>query len=192
MGRAVRGANPRSARYSVIFHQTKLAGAWILEPERKSDDRGFFARVWCQNELRAKGLSDRLVQSSISFNSSQGTLRGMHWQEAPHEEIKIVRCTMGAIHDVIIDLRRTSVTYKQHFGIDLTSENRLMLYIPEGFAHGFLTLTDNCEILYQMSEFYVPESQRGLRYNDPAFNINWPQPVRVISDRDRTVADFTG
>src|SRR5207253_5408580 len=156
----------------MIFTETKLSGAYVIAPERHNDERGFFARVWCQHEWAARGLNPRLVQCNVSFNTQCGTLRGMHWQRAPHAEAKLVRCTMGAIYDVIIDLRPYSVTYKQYYGLSFTSEDRTMLYVPEGFAHGFLTLADNTEVFYQMSEFYHPESQTGVRWNDPAFGIH--------------------
>jgi len=172
------------------FTQTKLAGAYVVTLELRADERGFFARVWCTNEFKDNGLNPNLVQSSISFNAKRGTLRGMHWQNAPFAEAKIVRCTMGSIFDVIIDLRENSPTYKEHFGINLTSENRTMLYIPVGFAHGFFTLSDNTELQYQMSEFYHPECQRGLRWNDPAFAITWPETVNIISERDNSYPDF--
>jgi dTDP-4-dehydrorhamnose 3,5-epimerase len=176
----------------MIFSETRLAGAYVIEPERQEDERGFFARVWCQKEYQAKGVNPHLVQCSVSFNKQRGTLRGMHWQQAPHAEAKVVRCTMGAIYDVIIDLRPDSVTFKHYEGLLLTPENRTMLYVPDGFAHGFLTLIDNTEVFYQMSEFYHPESQAGVRWNDPAFGIPWVDDVRVISYRDAHYPDFMG
>lgn len=175
----------------MIFVQTTLKDAFIIEPERIEDERGFFARVWCQREFEAHGLTSRLSQCNISFNPKAGTLRGMHYQADPHAEVKLVRCTMGAIHDVIIDLRPESPTFKQHLGVDLTASNRTMLYIPEGFAHGYLTLQDNTEVSYQVSEFYAPTYGRGVRWNDPAFAIEWPMEVRVITERDRTYPDFS-
>jgi dTDP-4-dehydrorhamnose 3,5-epimerase len=174
----------------MIFTPTQLAGAYIIEPERHEDERGFFARVWCQQEYQAQGVNPRLVQCSVSFNKQRGTLRGMHWQQAPHAEAKVVRCTMGAIYDVIIDLRPDSATFKSYEALLLTPENRTMLYIPEGCAHGFLTLLDNTEVFYQMSEFYHPENQTGVRWNDPAFGIHWIDEVRVISPRDAHYPDF--
>lgn len=173
----------------MIFTETKLKGAFIIEPDRLEDERGFFARTWCQKEFQAHKLNPRLVQCNISFNKRKGTLRGMHFQVAPYEEAKLVRCTMGAIYDVIIDLRPDSSTFKKHIGVILNPENRTMLYIPEGFAHGFLTLEDNTEILYQMSEFFSSEHLRGIRWDDPTFRIDWPIEVRVISDRDRNYPD---
>ena len=175
----------------MIFVETRLKGAFVIEPERLEDERGFFARTWCQREFEAYGLNPRLVQCNISFNKEAGTLRGMHYQAAPYEEAKLVRCTQGAIHDVIIDLRPESPTFKQHTAVVLTAQNRKMLYVPEGFAHGFLTLEDHTEVFYQMSEFYAPEYARGVRWNDPVFNIQWPTAVQVISDRDRNYSDFT-
>ena len=147
----------------MIFNETKLKGAFVIEPERLEDERGFFARTWCQREFEAHGLNPRLVQCSISFNKKKGTLRGMHYQVAPYEEARLVRCTMGAIYDVVLDLRPASSTCKQWVAVELTSENRRMLYIPGGLAHGFQTLKDNTEVFYQMSEFYQPEYVRGVR-----------------------------
>ena len=174
----------------MIFIETELKGAYIIEPERLGDGRGFFARSFCKNEFKDYGLKDNLVQCNISFNKAKGTMRGMHLQVPPKEEAKLVRCTMGAICDVIVDLRKNSPTYKMHVGVTLTSDNRKMLYVPEGFAHGFVTLEDNTEVFYQMSEFYAPECAIGYRWNDPAFCIEWPQDVNVISDRDRDYPDF--
>ena len=176
----------------MIFHKTILNGAHIIDPERMADERGFFARTWCRRELEAHGLNPKLAQCNISFNKKKGTLRGMHHQDPPYQEAKIVRCTMGAIHDVIIDLRPKSSTFMQHFGVLLTAENRKMLYIPEGFSHGFLTLEDDTEVFYQMSEFYTPEYARGIRWNDPGIGIKWPAEVMIISERDRNYPDFLG
>lgn len=176
----------------MIFTETGLAGAYVIEPQRHEDERGFFARVWCQKEYQARGVNPRLVQCSVSFNKQRGTLRGMHWQQAPHAEAKVVRCTMGAVYDVVIDLRPASATFKHYAALLLTPENRTMLYVPEGFAHGFLTLMDNTEVFYQMSEFYHPERQAGVRWNDPAFGIHWIDDVRVISHRDAHYPDFIG
>jgi dTDP-4-dehydrorhamnose 3,5-epimerase len=174
------------------FIETKLKGAFIIEIQRLEDERGFFARSWCQREAEAFGLRPQWLQCDISFNKAKGTLRGMHYQSAPCEETKLVRCTRGAIYDVMIDLRPDSPTFKQSVGIDLSAENRRMLYIPEGFAHGFLTLEDNTEVFYQMSEFYAPQSGKGVRWNDPAFGIQWPIGVRSITERDRNYPDFLG
>ncbi len=175
----------------MIFNETKLKGAFVIEPEKLDDKRGFFARTWCVREFEEHGLNPNLVQCNISFNKKRGTLRGMHYQMAPHEEAKLVRCTMGSIYDVIIDLRSVSPTYKQWFHVDLSADNRKMLYIPKGFFHGFLTLQDNTEVFYQMSEFYAPECAIGVRWNDPSFEMDWPSDVLVISEKDRTYPDFT-
>ena len=175
----------------MIFTETKLMGAYIIDIEKLEDERGFFARSWCKQEFEAYGLNPQLVQCDISFNMRKGTLRGMHYQVKPFEEAKLIRCTRGSIHDVIIDIRPDSSTFRKYVGMSLTPGNMKMLYVPEGFAHGFLTLEDNTEVFYQMSEFYAPEYARGLRWNDPAFGIEWPSDVRVISERDRSYPDFT-
>lgn len=164
--------------------ETRLKGVFIIEPERLEDGRGFFARTFCEREFAVHGLNVRFVQCNISFNKKKGTLRGMHYQVAPHKEAKLVRCTMGAIYDVTIDLRPDSPTFKQWVAVELTAENRRMLYIPEGLAHGFQTLEDNTEVFYQMSEFYHPESARGVHWDDPAFGIQWLLPVTVIAEKD--------
>ena len=174
----------------MIFKETRLNGAYIIEIEPLEDERGFFARSFCQKEFEEHGLNPRVMQCNISFNKKKGTLRGMHYQIAPYQEAKLVCCTKGAIYDVIIDLRKDSPTLKQWIAVELTATNRRMLYIPEGFAHGFQTLEDNTEVFYQMSEFYHPESAKGVRWNDPAFGIVWPDDIRVISDRDRQYQDF--
>ena len=174
------------------FTETALPGAYIVEPERHEDARGFFARTWCQREAVVYGLNPRLVQCSISFNLRKGTLRGLHYQAAPDEEAKLIRCTMGSIYDVIVDLRRDSPTFRGHFGVVLSAKNHRMLYVPEGFAHGFQTLKDRTEVFYQMSEFYAPHSARGVRWDDPAFGIAWPPGDRIINDRDRTYPNFVG
>ncbi len=176
----------------MIFTETGLEGAFIVDIERREDERGFFARSWCAEEFGARGLNPRVVQCSVSFNARKGTLRGMHYQAKPYEEAKLVRCTMGSLCDVIVDLRPDSRTYAGHLTAVLTAENRRMLYVPEGFAHGFITLDDETEVLYQISEAYAPGAQRGFRWNDPAFGIAWPAEVRVISDRDRSYPDFRG
>ena len=174
----------------MLFTETKLRGAWIIDLERLEDERGFFARSWCRREFEKHGLNPQLVQCNISFNSHKGTMRGMHYQVKPYEEAKLIRCTTGSIYDVIVDIRPHSPSYKQYLGIALTPENHKMLYVPEGFAHGFLTLEDNTEVFYQMSEFYAPDHARGFRWNDPVFGIEWPANVQVISDRDRDYPDF--
>lgn len=174
----------------MIFHKTIVEGVFEIEVEANADDRGLFARTWCSEEFARQGLKPELVQCSVSFNHKRGTLRGLHYQAQPHAETKLVRCTSGAIYDVAVDLRPGSTTYKKWFGVELSAANRKSLYIPEGCAHGFLTLEDNCEIFYQMSEFYHPDLSRGLRWNDPAFAVYWPSDVEVISERDRTYPDF--
>ena len=172
------------------FTETQIRGAVVLDLTALSDERGFFARSWCQREFEAHGLNPRLVQCSLSFNRCKGTLRGLHFQALPSEEAKLVRCTRGAIYDVVLDLRLASPTFLQHFELILSAENRRGLYVPEGCAHGFQTLLDDTEVFYQMSEFYDPAAARGVRWDDPAFGIRWPHPVAVISERDRTYPDF--
>jgi dTDP-4-dehydrorhamnose 3,5-epimerase len=174
----------------MIFLETELKGAFIIETEKLVDERGFFARSFCVREFEQHGLTPRFVQCNISFNHAKGTLRGMHYQREPFGETKLVRCTRGAIYDVIIDLRIDSPTFKAYFGIRLDEDNRRMLYIPKGVAHGFLTLEDNSEIFYQMSEFYSPQHAAGFRWNDASFGIQWPSKVAVISERDRAYPDF--
>jgi dTDP-4-dehydrorhamnose 3,5-epimerase len=174
----------------MIFTETKLQGAFIIDIDRIEDERGFFARTWCQREFEAHGLCIRLVQCNISFNKHKGTLRGMHYQAAPRAEAKLVRCTSGAIYDVIIDLRPDSPTFRQWLAVELTADNRRMLFIPQGFAHGFQTLAHDTEVFYQMSQFYAPEYARGVRWDDPAFGVSWPAEKRVISKRDQGFPDF--
>jgi len=176
----------------MIFTETDLKGAFVVDIEKHQDERGFFARSWCRREFEAHGLNPKLAQCNISFNPHKGTLRGMHYQAKPFEEAKLVRCTRGSLHDVIVDLRSDSPSYKKSLGVVLTAENRTMLYVPQGFAHGFLTLENDTEVFYQISEFYMPESQRGFRWNDPAIAITWPAEVEFISDRDRNYPDFSG
>lgn len=172
------------------FRPLALPGAFAIELERHEDERGFFARTFCARELAAAGLDPRLVQASLSWNARQGTLRGLHWQAAPHEETKIVRCVRGRIWDVIVDLRSGSPTCRRHLALELTADGREALYVPAGFAHGFLTLEDGCEVHYQMSEFHAPDCARGARWDDPAFAIPWPAPVAVVSERDRAWPPF--
>lgn len=174
------------------FQETPLPGAFVVEPDRFEDSRGFFARTFCAAEFAERGLDPRVAQANVSFNDRRGTLRGMHYQRPPHAEAKLVRCTQGAIHDVVIDLRRDSPAFRRHFAVRLTSENRTMLYVPEGLAHGYLTLEDATEVAYQMSVPYSPDHGAGVRFDDPAFGIAWPEPVRVIAERDRTYPDFAG
>lgn len=174
----------------MILTPAPLPGAWLVDLERREDSRGFFARTWCRSEFEAKGLDARLVQCSMSRNPRRGTLRGMHWQAAPHEETRLVRCSRGAIWDVIIDLRPGSPTYTRHFAVELTTEDNRALYIPAGFAHGFVTLVDDSDVVYQMSEFYQPGSSRGVRWNDPAFGIAWPVAEPILHPRDASYPDF--
>jgi dTDP-4-dehydrorhamnose 3,5-epimerase len=174
----------------MTFHETKLNGVFEVHLEPHSDERGFFARSWCRNEFESHKLNPNLAQCSVSFNKRKGTLRGMHYQAAPFSEAKLVRCTSGALFDAAIDLRPESATFKQWVGIVLSASNRHMLYIPEGCAHGFLTLEDETEVFYQIAEFYHPDSARGVRWDDPAFRIAWPDEVKVISDRDRAYPNF--
>jgi dTDP-4-dehydrorhamnose 3,5-epimerase len=168
----------------MLFTETNLPGAYLLDFEKREDNRGFFARAWCQREFEEHGLVPDLVQVNVSFNHQKGTLRGMHMQRPPHEETKLVRCTRGAIFDAIVDMRPESPTFLQWFGVELTADNYKMLYVPKGFAHGYQTLTDGAEVVYQVSAFYAPGAERGLRWDDPAFGIDWPLPVSVLSDKD--------
>lgn len=168
----------------MIFTETELKGAYIIDLERKPDHRGFFARTFCAKELEAHGLKPVVAQCNLSFNHKKGTLRGMHYQTAPAAETKIVRCTKGAIYDVIIDMRPESPTYLQHFGVELTADNHRALYVPEMFAHGYQALTDGCEVMYMVGEFYTPGYEKGLRYDDPFFNIKWPLEATEMSEKD--------
>jgi len=170
----------------MIFQETELNGVFVIEPEIIEDERGFFACSWKPDEFEKRGLNPRLVQCNISFNKRNGTLRGMHFQNQPHAETKLVRCTRGAIYDVAIDLRSDSPTRYRWVGAELTAYNHRMLYIPEGFAHGYQTLTDSTELFYQMSEYYRPEAAGGVRWDDPVFDIKWPLAVTVIAKRDAT------
>lgn len=172
------------------FYPTELSGAYLIEPDPVQDERGFFARTFCTKEFRESGLNPNLEQCNVSFNKKKGTLRGMHYQSEPHGEIKLVRCTMGSIYDVIVDLRPHSPTYKKWIAVELSAKNRKMLYIPEGFAHGFQTLEDNAEVFYQMSTFYVPAAARGVPWNDPTFAIDWPHDERIISQKDQQYPNF--
>jgi dTDP-4-dehydrorhamnose 3,5-epimerase len=174
----------------MIFNELPLKGAYVIEPEKIEDERGFFARSFCSEIFREKGLEFQWVQSNISYNLRKGTLRGMHYQLFPHAEIKLVRCTAGAIYDVLIDLRAESPTFKQWIGIELSQWNRQMLYIPAGFAHGFQTLKEESEVFYQMSSSYEPSAARGVLWNDPVFQISWPLEIEVISPKDRGYSPF--
>lgn len=174
------------------FVATPIDGAFVVELERLEDERGFFARAFCQREFEARGLNPGLAQCNVSFNHRRGTLRGLHFQAIPHEEAKLVRCTQGAVWDVIVDLRRACTSFKRWHAVELSARNRRALYVPEGVAHGFQTLADDAELLYLMSEFYHPESARGIAWNDPAFEIPWPIAEPIISERDRALPRFEG
>ena len=175
----------------MIITETQLKGAFVIELETFEDVRGFFARAWSDREFEAVGLDARFVESNISFNEKKGTLRGMHYQLPPYDQTKLVRCTRGSIYDVIIDLRPGSPTFKQWFAQELSAQNHLMLYVPGEFAHGYQTLEDKTEVLYQTSAYYAPEHGRGVRWNDPAFNIPWPIDNLVMIERDRNYPDFS-
>ena len=174
----------------MIFTETPLKGAYVVELEKREDERGFFARYYCELEYAEHGLSTSFVQINNSLAVEKATLRGMHYQLAPRAETKVVRCIRGALWDCIIDLRVDSPTSCRHFAVELTADNRTMLYVPKGFGHGFITLTDNTEALYLVDEFYSPEQERGIRYDDPAFNIEWPLQPAVVSDKDRQHPEF--
>jgi dTDP-4-dehydrorhamnose 3,5-epimerase len=174
------------------FTKTSIDGAYIIDVTRIGDDRGFFGRLWCQKEFEEMGLIASICQSNIGVSSKAGTLRGLHFQKSPYQEVKIVRCSRGAMFDVIVDLRPDSRTFKHWFGVELNQSNARMLYVPEGCATGYQTLTDDTEMYYHTSQFYHPESATGVRYNDPAFNIEWPLEVSVISDNDTSWPDFKG
>lgn len=176
----------------MIFSETQLPGAYVIELEKRGDARGFFARAFCQREFAAHGLMTHIAQTNVSFSQTRGTLRGMHYQAAPYAEAKLVRCTRGSILDVIVDLRPESPACKKWLGVELTAANYRMLYVPEGFAHGFITLEDCVEVTYQVSQFYTPEAERGVRWDDPAFGIEWPLAPAVISDKDSHWPDYAG
>ena len=168
----------------MIFSATELGGSYIISPEPFSDERGWFARTYCKNEFNKIGHTDEWVQMNHSFTKQKGSIRGMHYQLPPHSEIKLVRCIAGAVYDVIIDLRKDSSTFLKHYGVELSAANKKMIYIPQGFAHGFQTITDDAELVYNHSQFYTPGAEAGLRYNDPKLNINWPLAVTSISAKD--------
>jgi dTDP-4-dehydrorhamnose 3,5-epimerase len=170
----------------MIFTTGPIQGPTIIDLEKHRDDRGFFARAYCKREFAEQGLAHDMVQTNVSFSKARGTLRGMHYQKPPHQEAKLVRCTSGALYDVVVDVRSASDTYGEWMGVELSADTHRMFYVPEGFAHGFLTLEDETEVVYQVSEFYAPESEEGLRYDDPALDIDWPISVQVISDKDRS------
>lgn len=191
MGRTIRGSHSGSESVLMIFTNTNLEGVWIVDIKRLEDERGFFARTFCQKEFRDHGLNPCVAQCNVSYNKMKGTFRGVHLQVSPYQEAKLVQCISGSIYDVIVDLRPESPTYLQHLGLPLTAQDHRMLYIPEGFAHGFLTLEDETNVFYQMSEFYAPESARGFRWNDRAFGIALPAQVNVISERDANYPNFS-
>ena len=166
------------------FTETPLKGAWVIDLEPRGDERGYFARVFCRKEFKAHGMEPNIKQCNLSYSKHAGTLRGLHYQKKPAEETKLVRCMNGALFDVVVDYRPDSPTYLQHFSVELSADNKRMLYVPHGFAHGFQTLKDDTEMLYMVSEYFTPEVEGGLRYNDPAFAVNWPQPVSVLSQKD--------
>lgn len=172
------------------FTETELKGSFILEVNKLEDERGFFGRTFCRREFEQHGINPMVVQANVSFNKTKGILRGMHYQAHPYEETKLVRCVRGAIYDVIIDLRKNSPTYKKWFGIELKEASYKMLFVPEGFAHGFITLQDNTEVIYMVSQFYTPGSERGIRWDDPAFDIKWPIEPIMISEKDRSIEDY--
>ena len=173
------------------FTEAPIHGAYTINVNRIGDERGYFGRLWCQKEFEDMGLNATICQSNIGVSTSAGTLRGLHYQKPPHQEVKIIRCSRGAIFAVIVDLRADSPTFKQWFGTELTAENATMLYVPEGCATGYLTLVDDTEIYYHATEFYAPESATGVRYNDPSFSIKWPGEIKVLSDNDINWPDFS-
>lgn len=172
------------------FTETKLKGAFIIDIEKLEDERGFFARSWCVNEMKEHDINVNILQTNISYNKTKGTLRGMHYQIEPYQEAKLVRCSRGSIFDVIIDLRKDSSTFKQWIGVELSAENYKMLYIPEDFAHGFITIEDNTEVSYLMSEIFVPGAGATIRWNDPLFNIKWPLDPVIMSEKDKSQTDY--
>jgi dTDP-4-dehydrorhamnose 3,5-epimerase len=174
----------------MIFTETPLKGAYLIDLEKRGDDRGFFARVFCTNEFREVGLCTDFVQVNNSLTATKGTLRGMHYQLPPRAETKVVRCIRGSLWDCILDLREGSPTFGQWFGAELSAESRRMMYVPKGFAHGFITLTDDAEAFYLVDEFYAPDCERGIRWNDPKFHIEWPVEAAVISEKDSNWPDF--
>lgn len=175
----------------MIFTETKIAGVFVIELERRSDERGFFARQWCADEFVRAGLNPAIAQINVARSTAAGTLRGVHYQKSPHAEVKLVRCTRGSVFDVAVDLRPESPTFRQWFGTELDAESGRMLYIPEGCGHGYLTLTPDADLVYQASVPYAPTSATGVRHDDPAFNISWPEAVKVISSQDQNWPPFT-
>ncbi len=173
----------------MIYSATRLKGVFIIDLDPIQDDRGFFARCWCKKEFEKHGLNPNLSQCNLSVNNKRGTLRGLHYQLAPFQEIKLVRCTRGSIYDVVVDMRLDSETYQEWISVELSADNRRMLYVPEGFAHGYQTLEDNSEIFYQVSECYHPECEIGVRWDDPVIGTTWPEADRIISAKDRAWPD---
>ena len=190
MGRQIYYPNTKGFYSVMIFKETPLKGAFMIAPEILTDERGAFARIFCQKEFENYGLDTNISQCSISLNTKKFTLRGMHYQNSPHAEAKLVRCSRGMIYDVIVDLRPNSLTFMEWAAIEISAENKKMVFVPKGFAHGFQTLEDNTEVIYQMSEFYYPGHSSGFRWNDPSFNIKWPTDPRVISSKDQSFPDF--
>lgn len=174
------------------FTETSIAGVWLIDLEPRADERGYFARTWCEQEFAAHGLSTRIAQANTGVSPRRGTLRGIHYQEAPHAEVKVVRCTRGAVHDVVVDLRPESPTHRRWLGVALSARNGRTLYAPAGCAHGYLTLEDDTELLYMTSDFYAPAAARGVRYDDPAFDITWPGNIELVSAQDRSWPDYAG
>jgi len=174
----------------MIFRETSVLGAFVLDANRIGDSRGYFGRLWCEKELHEHGLVSHIKQSNVGFSPKAGTLRGLHYQLPPHEEVKIIRCTRGSVFDVVVDLRPSSKTFRDWFGIELSADNASMLYVPERCATGFLTLEDDSEIYYLTSDFYAPEAATGVRYDDPAFNIDWPGEIKILSENDESWLDF--
>ncbi len=174
----------------MIFTETELKGAYIIDTKKIGDDRGFFGRIWCQDEYETHGLKTNIAQSNIGVSSMKGTLRGLHFQKPPHQEVKIIRCSRGAIYDVIVDLRPESATYQKWLAVELNEKNTRMLYVPEGFAQGYMTLTDDTEMYYLTTAVYAPDSAFGIRYNDPSINIEWPLPIASISENDQNWPDY--
>ena len=190
MGRRVHNPDTKRNATKMIFNETSLQGVFVIEPEILTDERGAFARIFCQNEFKNHGLDPNISQCSISLNKKTFTLRGMHFQKSPHAETKLVRCSRGLIYDVIVDLRPTSPTFMAWISVEVSDDNKRMVYVPEGFAHGFQTLRDNTEVIYQMSQFYSPGHSGGFRWDDPSFNIEWPNEPIVISSKDQSFPDF--
>jgi dTDP-4-dehydrorhamnose 3,5-epimerase len=174
----------------MLFHETGLVGAYLIEPQPHQDDRGFFGRIWCRDELAERGLDTSIVQTNVGFSHRAGTLRGLHFQRPPQAEVKVVRCTRGSVYDVIVDLRTDSPTYRRWYGVELNDRNYRMIYVPQGFAQGYLTLLDESEIYYHASQRYDPPSASGVRFDDPAFGIVWPTAIRSVSDQDRAWPDY--